>query len=52
MNVTKIATIMRHRIHVLVTLASHLMMTSCTVMVMFKRWYANQTDIEIVYFRY
>ena len=52
MNVTKIVTIMMHRIHVPVTLASHSMMMSCTVMVMYKRWYAYQTDIEIVYFRY
>lgn len=33
MNVTKIVTILMHHIPVLVTLASHLMMTSCTVMV-------------------
>ena len=33
MNVTKIVTIMKDRIHVLATLASHLM-TTCIVMVM------------------
>jgi hypothetical protein len=35
MNVTKIVSIMMHHIRVLVTLASHLMMMSCTVMVTF-----------------
>ena len=47
MNVTKIATIMMHRIHVPVTLASHLMMTSGTVMVTCKRWYAYQTELNL-----
>jgi putative component of membrane protein insertase Oxa1/YidC/SpoIIIJ protein YidD len=50
MNVTKIVTIMMHHIHVRVALASHLMMTSCTVMVTCKE-YAYHKNIEFEFIR-